>query len=171
MGDVETNRSRRDVVGCVGLVCWVAGAVVGVRGQGVDLTALAWLAGDWEMATPGGVVEEHWTSPSANLLVGMSRTVRDGRTTAFEFIRVERRAEGVFYVAQPGGRPPTDFRLSSASAAELVFEGDGRDRVRRIVYRKEGDGLVATVEGEQQGTAFRQEYRYARRAAATPGVR
>ncbi len=51
------------------------------------------------------------------MLVGMSRTVAAGRTTSFEFMRIEARADGIYYVAQPGGRPPVDFKLASESAS------------------------------------------------------
>src|SRR6267154_6645243 len=88
-------------------------AMLSASGQAADvsLAKLTWLAGDWQLANGTRVVEEHWTMPSANSLLGMSRTVRDGRTVAFEFVRIEQRDGGVFYVAQPGCRPPTDFKL------------------------------------------------------------
>ena len=41
---------------------------------------IAWLAGDWQLTSGARCVEEHWTSPSANMLVGTSRTVEAGRT-------------------------------------------------------------------------------------------
>lgn len=134
-----------------------------VRAADVPLTTLTWLAGDWQVASLTRVVEEHWSTPSSNALIGLSRTVRDGKTVAFEFVRIEQRDKDVFYVAQPNGRPPTDFKLSSASDGVLVFEGDGKDRVKRITYRREGPaGLYALVEGEENGRAFKQEFRYAR---------
>ena len=34
------------------------------------------------------------------------------KAIGFEFLRIEFRADGVFYVAQPGGRPKTEFKLS-----------------------------------------------------------
>ena len=71
----------------------------------VTLQDLGWLAGDWQLTAGGQCIEETWTAPSNNLLVGMSRTVAGGRTTSFEFVRIEARADGIYYVAQPGGRP------------------------------------------------------------------
>src|SRR5258708_27987387 len=140
-------------------------AMFGVSGEAaeVSLAKLTWLAGDWQLAHGTRVVEEHWTMPSANSLLGISRTMRDGRTVAFEFVRIEQRDGGVFYVAQPGGRPPTDFKLTRSTDGELVFEGDGTDKVKRITYRRQGpNGLSALVEGEEGGKPFKSEYRYAR---------
>jgi hypothetical protein len=149
---------RIAVVWCVVMACGLTG-----RAAGVSLASLTWLTGDWRLADGSRTVEEHWTSPSANALLGISRTVRGDQMIAFEFLRIEQRGQELFYVAQPGGRPPTDFKLSSAADGELVFDGDGTDRVKRITYRRQGpDGLYALVEGEQGGKPFRQEYRYTR---------
>ena len=133
----------------------------------VTLSDLRWLAGEWQLTTGTQCVEEHWTAPSANMLVGTSRTVEDGRTVAFEFVRIEARADGVYYVAQPGGRPPVDFKLASELGPELVFVNPGHaDHLKRIVYRRDGgDGLFARVEGENAGRAFATDYAYRRLTA------
>jgi hypothetical protein len=125
---------------------------------------IAWLAGQWQISSPTQCVEEQWTEPSSNMLVGMSRTVAGGRTTSFEFMRIEARADGIYYVAQPGGRPPVDFRLESESPTELIFVNPGHaDRLKRVIYRREGDGgLAARIEGENGGNAFAEDYAYRR---------
>jgi hypothetical protein len=107
--------------------------------------------------------EEQWTAPSSNLLVGMSRTVVGGRTRSFEFMRIEARADGIYFVAQPGGKPPVDFKLTSESASELVFVNPGHaDRLKRLIYRREADGnLTARVELEEAGRPLHHEYTYA----------
>jgi hypothetical protein len=133
--------------------------------QDRGLETFAWLAGAWEMHDGARVVEEHWTAPSANLMIGMSRAVAGGRTTEFEFIRLEKRDDGLFYVPQPGGRPPVAFRLTSADGDRFVFENTtSGDRVTRVEYRRDGpDGLHARVEGAREGRPFVLEYRYTRR--------
>ena len=138
----------------------------------LTLRDIAWLAGDWQLMSGTACVEEHWTASSANMLVGMSRTLVAGRTTSFEFVRIEMRGDGIYYVAQPGGRPPVDFKLASESASELVFVNPGHaDHLRRIVYRHQADdGLAARIEGEDSGRPFAVEYPYRRSpAAARPG--
>lgn len=124
----------------------------------------AWLAGDWQMTRGDVCIEEHWTGPSDSGLLGMSRTVQGQRTTDFEFVRIEARADGIFYVAQPGGRPPVDFKLASASDDELVFVNPGHaDHLRRIVYRRRGsDGIDARIEGEDGGRPFAVDFPYRR---------
>ena len=137
----------------------------------VTLQDLGWLAGDWQLTTGAQCIEETWTSPSNNLLVGMSRTVAAGRTTSFEFVRIEARADGIYYVAQPGGRPPVDFKLASESAADLVFVNPGHaDRLKKVFYRRNADGsLTARIEGENNGRAFSEDYAYHRRGAGASG--
>jgi hypothetical protein len=132
----------------------------------LTLHDIAWLAGDWQSTDGKQCVEEHWTTPSSNLMVGMSRTTEDGRTVSFEFLRIEARADGVYYMAQPGGRPPVDFKLSSAPGPELVFVNPGHgDHLKRIVYRRESaDRISARVEGEDGGRAFTADFAYRRGA-------
>ena len=125
---------------------------------------IAWMAGDWQLTSGARCVEEHWTAPSANMLVGTSRTVEAGRTVDFEFLRIEARADGVFYVAQPGGRPPVEFKLASEPGPELVFVNPGHaDHLKKVIYRRETDGrLTARIEGENNGAAFAEDYAYRR---------
>ena len=130
----------------------------------LTLQDIGWLAGEWRLTSATQCVEEHWTASSSNMLVGMSRTVAAGRTTSFEFMRIEARADGIYYVAQPGGRPPVDFKLASESASELVFVNPGHaDRLKKVIYRREADGsLTARIEGENGGKAFSEDYPYRR---------
>ncbi len=113
---------------------------------------LAWMAGAWEGTMGKASIEEHWTHPAGGTLFGVSRTVVAGQTVAFEFLRIETRADGIFYVAQPGGRPPTDFKLTRLEKQEAVFENPEHDFPQRIRYRKNADGtLDARVEGQEKG--------------------
>jgi len=134
-----------------------------VHAQERDLSAFGWLAGRWE-SSEGPTTEERWTAPTSNLMLGVSRTVKEGRTVGFEFLRLEKRGADIYYVPQPSGRPPVDFKLTSAENGAFVFENtEGIDRVHRIEYRREGnDGLYARIEGVQNGKPFLLEYRYRR---------
>jgi hypothetical protein len=137
----------------------------------LTLGDLAWLAGDWQLIGAKQCVEEQWTGPSSNMLIGMSRTVADGRTTSFEFMRIEARADGIYYVAQPGGRSPVDFKLASDSATDLVFVNPGHaDHLKTVIYRREPDGrLTARIEGENGGKPFAEDYAYRRPSNSAAG--
>lgn len=115
-----------------------------------SINELAWITGDWQ-SVPGGrvQVEEHWTTPGGATMMGMSRTIAGDKTVEFEYLRIEQRADGIYYVAHPKAQcPGTDFKLTSASATEAVFENPQHDFPKRIIYRKSGeDALTASIDG------------------------
>ena len=63
-------------------------------------------------------------------------------------MRIEPRGEGLVFIAQPSGRPPTQFVSSTITANRIVFENLAHDFPKRIVYWREGDQLCARVEGD-----------------------
>ena len=125
--------------------------------QTPTLADLSWISGNWQTA-PGGrrQIEEHWTQAAGGSMMGMSRTVAGDKTVEFEYLRIEQRADGVYYVAHPKARcPGTDFKLTRASATEAVFENPQHDFPKRIIYRKTGDdGLTATVDAGEGSKAI-----------------
>jgi len=131
--------------------------------QNPTIADLSWMAGDWQTA-PGGrtQIEEHWTGVAGGSMMGVSRTVAGEKTVEFEYLRIEQRSDGVYYVAHPKARcPGTDFKLTRASATEAVFENPQHDFPKRIIYRKTGDySLTASIdagEGTKSMTfAFRR---------------
>jgi hypothetical protein len=88
-------------------------------------------------------------------MLGMSRTVRDGATVAFEFLRITEDENGkVFLVALPSGQQSTTFALLSQSDNEAVFENPEHDFPQRVIYRlMPGNLLVGRIEGTVNGTA------------------
>lgn len=128
----------------------VSFGVSGSTAEQNDISQLSWIAGDWQTA-PGGraQIEEHWTLPAGGSMLGMSRTVAGGKTAEFEFLRIEQREDGIFYVAQPKGRcPATDFKLTRVASQEAVFENPKHDFPKRIIYRKTADdSLTASIDG------------------------
>lgn len=114
------------------------------------LGVLAWMAGAWVAKDADGVTEELWGAPEGGLLLATSRTVREGQLRSFELARIERRGDGAVYVAQPGGGPATEFTLEGSLAAatsQASFVAPGHDYPKRITYRRDGDVLVARIEG------------------------
>ena len=117
--------------------------------QTPTLADISWIAGDWQTA-PGGrrQIEEHWTAVAGGSMMGVSRTVAGDKTVEFEYLRIEQRADGIYYVAHPKARcPGTDFKLTRASATEAVFENPQHDFPKRVIYRKTDDGLTASIDG------------------------
>jgi hypothetical protein len=130
-------------------------ALVAAAAAAAVTPKLDWMAGDWVSCTPGEVVEERWLGPSRDVLVGVNLT-RTEKGDSFEFIRVAHGAKGLAYIAQPGGRPPVEFTLVEARPGYARFENPGHDFPRRIVYRRDGEALVAAATGlDDQGPTWR----------------
>jgi hypothetical protein len=109
---------------------------------------LAWLSGAWVLEHGGTRTEETWSPAASNAILGMSRTLRGDRMVAFEFLRIVQREDGIYYVAQPGGRPATDFKLTSFDGATAIFENPQHDFPKRILYKRNPDGsLTARIDG------------------------
>ncbi|MCG3125915.1 MAG: hypothetical protein CHACPFDD_00742 [Phycisphaerae bacterium] len=117
---------------------------------------LAWMSGAWSMTRGGATVEEFWSQPAGGTLFGFSRTIRGDKTVEFEFLRIESIDGRLHYVAQPGGRAPTRFRLTRLTAArEAVFENPEHDAPQKITYQRRGETeLHARVEGGMPALEF-----------------
>src|SRR5215213_1851479 len=133
------------------------GFITNASTQTPTLTDIAWMAGAWQSA-PGGKrqIEEHWMQAAGASMLGMSRTVVGEKTVEFEYLRIEQRADGIYYVAHPKARcPGTDFKLTRASATEAVFENPEHDFPKRIIYRKTAeDSLTATIDAGEGSKAM-----------------
>lgn len=106
---------------------------------------LSWMAGDWVSCAPGEVVEERWLGPSGGALVGVNLT-RTPTGDSFEFLRVGPGAKGgVAFIARPGGAAPTEFALVEAREGYARFEDPAHDFPKRIVYRRDGEAMVAAA--------------------------
>lgn len=122
----------------------------------------AWLQGCWEMTTAARLVEEAWTPPKAGAMIGVSRTIQNGKMTAYEFIVLREEGERLAYVAHPSGQPPATFLSTSVSSSELIFENPAHDFPQQIGYRLDGDALTAWIRGTQKGRDRRVEFPYRR---------
>jgi hypothetical protein len=115
---------------------------------------LAWLAGAW-VGTRGEKgatsIEERWSPPGGGAMLAASRTVSRGRMTAFEYLRVVERDGGLVYIAQPGGRTPTEFVLTALSTTRAVFENPRHDSPQRIVYEVSAEGQLSASIGYMKG--------------------
>ncbi|HEY6329445.1 MAG TPA: DUF6265 family protein, partial [Blastocatellia bacterium] len=129
-----------------GALCGIASwrGVVAVQEKPLDVAGLSWLAGDWESKIGEAYVEEHWTAASGGTMIGMGRSVGGGKTRFFEYLRIETRPDGIYYVAHPMGRAGIDFRLTSLTANEAIFENPGHsDHIKRIIYRRDSDNAIS----------------------------
>lgn len=150
-------------------------AVSGFAGQGAParvekIEAASWFAGCWTRRSGQTVIEEQWMAPRGGVMVGMSRTVRDGKLVEYEFIRLFESNGRLVYQAMPSRQAPTDFTSTVTSDTLLIFENPAHDFPQRIIYRRQGtDSLTARIEGPGPGGTRGVDFRFARDAC--PGDR
>jgi hypothetical protein len=136
------------------LVALSAGAKAqSVQPVRASISQLTWLAGVW---AGGDTIEERWTPPAGGAMLAVSRTIKGDRLVAFEFLRIVERDGTLIYIAQPDGRPPTEFRLSAITSDSATFENRAHDFPKVIAYARKADGsLEARVsDGNQTGETF-----------------
>jgi hypothetical protein len=132
-------------------------------GGGASVERLAWLAGCWERASGGRIVEEQWMRPRGATVLGMSRTVRGDSTVEFEAMRVHEERGRLVFAARPSGQPPAEFRSTEITDSSVTFANPDHDFPQRIVYLRRSDGsLLARIEGTQNGAARAVDFPYRR---------
>ena len=139
----------------VSLMLFVLCGSMTIHAQSATVESLSWMAGCWELSVPQRqmTIAEHWMKPAGGTLIGMSRTIRGGKTTGFEFIRIVTTEAGIDYIAKPSSsKDETAFKLVRSSATEAVFENLAHDFPQRIIYKNQPpDGLFARIEANQNG--------------------
>jgi hypothetical protein len=123
------------------------------------LADLSWLAGCWEGGRPESKYEEQWMAPRGQTMMGMSRTVSQEKTVAFEFLRIHQEADGIYYTSIPSGQTQASFKLIERSDRKVVFENPDHDFPQRIMYTLgEGGELMVTIEGMSKGALKQIEF-------------
>lgn len=126
---------------------------------------LSWLAGDWRRCKDGEIVEERWLGPRGDMLIGANLTSSKGKAS-FENLRLARSDDGWTYWASPMGRTPVPFRMIESGARRAVFANPEHGFPARIVYWREGDELLARIEGTIKDKPAAIEWRFAKGTAA-----
>jgi peptidylprolyl isomerase len=105
------------------------------------------MSGDWCAVSGERRFEERWTGAEGGRMYALARSFNGERLTGFEFLRIEPQEAGYALLAQPGGRPPTAFKLTEQSAERAVFTNPAHDFPQRIEYFRDAGGLHALVSG------------------------
>jgi hypothetical protein len=77
------------------------------------------------------------------MMIGVSQTIEKGATQGYEYLRLEPRPDGVFYVASPPGKPEAAFRFEGQTVdkamdrndAVFTFVNPKLEYPQRIAYR------------------------------------
>jgi len=123
-----------------------------VLAQENQLSALAWLTGCWspEGGEPGSM--EHWLPPAGGSMLGVGRTIKNGKTVDHEFMQIRLSASGkLVFIALPAGQSEATFTAVSVTKNEVIFENLQHDFPQRVIYRSvSGERLEARIEGMRE---------------------
>lgn len=93
------------------------------------------LAGCWASVQKGSEYREQWMQPAGGVMLGIARSIRDGKTISSELKRIERDGDGTpIYIATLKSHRETRARLVKHDAQPYVFESAARDAPTRVIY-------------------------------------
>jgi hypothetical protein len=153
---------------------------VGATGpaEGSKLAALSWLAGDWRTKFGDDDLEEHWSAPFGDSMMGVFRWVKGGKVWMFELLSIVGDGDDIVFrlkhfdnqmVGWEEKDKSLSWKLSKSSAEELVFEKPDQKQASRLVYRRSGDNeLHVRLEGEHDGKPSVKEFKFTRVTANKP---
>lgn len=142
----------------------------------VTVENLAWLSGQWLGTLNGREIEEIWSEPRGDVLIGMFRMVTEhegpapgaNRIDVYEFFALEPHPAGglVLWLRHfyPGLKAwedkgaPMEFRLVETGDRRAVFERHHDGEPTRLIYQRLEPGvLVAKLVKETRTTEFRYQ--------------
>jgi hypothetical protein len=128
-----------------------------------------WLSGCWASDSGEAGSGEVWTRPAGGTLFGLSRTIKNGKTVAHEFMQIREVEPGqLAFIARPSGQAEATFKLLRSTKNELVFENPTHDFPQRVIYRLESaQRLMGRVEGKSNGRE--QAFDYPMKRTRCPG--
>ena len=144
--------------------CLVPTLVVAAAPDRID--RVAWLQGCWQLDSGGRVVEEQWMAPRGGVMLGMGRTVRDGKLVEYESVVLREQDGRLAYEAHPSGQPSAVFVSSTIEVSTVIFENPAHDYPQRVGYKRDGEALLAWIDGTANGKSRRVDFPYRRVACA-----
>lgn len=134
----------------------------GKKTQTRQLSKAEWLIGNWENVSPYGNLSESWQKENDSVYKGQSFFIKGKDTIHAEAIVLAEENGVVNYSPQVKGQnddKPVDFRMTSATDKQLVFENPAHDFPQKITYTKiTNDSLVAEISGKQQGKPASEKF-------------
>ena len=132
-----------------------------------ELAKADWLQGNWINESPDGNLTESWQKKNDSLYHGQSFYIKGKDTIHFESIVLSERKGIVVYSPTVQGQnndAPVDFKMTSATENQLIFENPGHDYPQKIKYTKiTKDSLIAEISGNQLGKPSTERFAMHRR--------
>lgn len=131
------------------------------------LAPLAWLEGCWLGNVNQREFREQWLPLRGGVLIGAGQSVLRGKMQDYEFLRIEPRADGVFFSQFSGDLKETSFKLESKVDDDkdtiFTFANTTDSFPSRLIYRRGTEGwLYETIEGKTNGATRQVIYPFRR---------
>ncbi len=132
-------------------------------GREVDVTIadLGFIEGRWHTELGGDRLEEVWSEPTGDSMMGMFRWIKDGKVWMWELLTIREEGADIIFrfrhfsdVLVPWEQKdePLTFKLVDFEPGRAVFENPGKDSPRRISFiKREGEGLRVQLQGVKDG--------------------
>jgi len=144
---------------------WLALGLCVTNAHAADATLPAWLAGCWQQDKGERGSMEVWMPAAGDAMFGVSRTVRNGKTVAHEFMQIRVQSDSIVFIALPSNQREATFNAVRQGGREIVFENLQHDFPQRIMYRRtDADTLSARVEGMREGKLRGIDYSFKKAA-------
>jgi hypothetical protein len=128
-----------------------------------------WLAGCWSLRNGSKLVEENWTNSQAGVMLGLSRTINNGKMTEYEFVVLRPKGDRLEYGVRLADKPEVVFTSTTLSAKEVIFENPEHPFPKRIGYTiSRPDSLDAWIDGSAGSNGPRVAYAYHRVPCTNP---
>ena len=121
------------------------------------MAPFAWLAGCWQGSVNERDFREEWLPLRGGMLIGAGQQVMHGAMQDYEFLRIEARADGVYFTQFSGDGKQASFRLAGTTTDDkdtiFTFANTAQAFPARLVYRRGTEGwLYETIEGPLSGS-------------------
>lgn len=154
------------------LIPWIASPLVAAESpQPTSLADLSWITGDWVGGEGDSFIEEQWSAPEGDAMMGMFRLIQEDNVVFYEFMTITPGPSGIelrikhFDPGLVGWEERADsivFDLQEIGDYRAVFETEKDGNPERLVYERSRDELVITLEKPADGT--RTPFRYRRKS-------
>ncbi len=116
-----------------------------------EINKAQWLVGDWEHNSSEGKFTEKWKALNDTTYLGNSYFVIEGDTVFAEEVHLVQKGKEWVYRVKIATEPTdnlTEFKLTSSSKNQLVFENIENDFPKKITYNRiHKDSIFAEISG------------------------
>ena len=135
--------------------------------KGVSANQLDWMAGAWIGTHGTEKIEEHWSLPVNQTMMGMFRWLRGDEVWFYELLVIEPEEDSLvmrikhFYPGMKGWEEKdasVDLVLVAQKDKEAVFLQRNRDEDQWLVYRLEDSGQLVTYFAQEDSETSREDW-------------